>query len=270
MVFTEGTDLPNVQTVIIARPTKNESLYQQMVGRGTRLYPDKEYLTLIDCVGVGDEADLCTAPSLLGLDINAVLPSKRNKLQGNLFDLPDIAYEFQDTPEAWIRNVYYVELWAKKNSYNTHNINFFRKSDGSMSIQDIYIPPEDSLGRVMWEGRLEPTQKVIDAVYERLKKDYADKRMLWDLTLIKSWGDMPATEKQRALVRRIAPLFDSDKLRYGSFTINSKGDMIYECSVEEAKGIRIIYWLKQCYLFFIQVFLKQSFFLPAMILQTLL
>ena len=81
-----------------------------------------------------------------------------------------------------------------------------------MSIQDIYIPPEDSLGRVMWEGRLEPTQKVIDAVYERLKKDYADKRMLWDLTLIKSWGDMPATEKQRALVKRIAPLFDSDKL----------------------------------------------------------
>ena len=40
-------------------------------------------------------------------------------------------------------------------------------------------------------------------------------------------------------------IFDSDKLRFGSFTINSKGDMIYECSVEEAKGIRIIYWLNK-------------------------
>ena len=212
MVFTEGTDLPNVKTGIIARPTKNTSLYTQMVGRILRLHPDKEYATLIDCVGAGDEADLCTAPSLLGLDIKAVPPSLRRKLQGNLFDLPDIAYEMQDTPEAWIRNVYYVELWAKNNHYNTHHINFFKKSDGSMSIQDIYIPPEDSLGRVMWKGKLEPTQKVIDEVYEILKKDYSDKRMLWDLTLIKSWGDMPATEKQRALVKRIAPLFDSDNL----------------------------------------------------------
>ena len=59
MVFTEGTDLPNVQTVIMARPTKNISLYQQMTGRGTRLYPGKKYLTLIDCVGAGDKADLC-------------------------------------------------------------------------------------------------------------------------------------------------------------------------------------------------------------------
>ena len=30
-------------------------------------------------------------------------------------------------------------------------------------------------------------------------------------------------------------LLDYDKFRYGSFTINSKGDMIYECSVENTK-----------------------------------
>ena len=40
-------------------------------------------------------------------------------------------------------------------------------------------------------------------------------------------------------------VFNSDKLRYGSFAINSKGDLIYECSVEEKKGIRIFYWLKK-------------------------
>ena len=40
-------------------------------------------------------------------------------------------------------------------------------------------------------------------------------------------------------------LLDFDKLRYGSFTINSKGDLIYECSVEEPKGLRVIYWLKK-------------------------
>ena len=40
-------------------------------------------------------------------------------------------------------------------------------------------------------------------------------------------------------------LFDFDKIRYGSFTLNSEGDMIYEGSTEEAKGIRVFYWLKK-------------------------
>ena len=40
-------------------------------------------------------------------------------------------------------------------------------------------------------------------------------------------------------------LFDYDKFRYGSFTINSKGDMIFECSAEQANGIRLFYWLKK-------------------------
>ena len=52
MVFTEGTDIPLVETVIIARPTQSESLYAQMVGRGLRLHPEKDKLTLIDCVGI--------------------------------------------------------------------------------------------------------------------------------------------------------------------------------------------------------------------------
>lgn len=69
MVFTEGTDIPRVETVIIARPTQSESLYAQMVGRGLRLYPSKEKLNLIDCVGITGRSSLCTAPSLLGLDI---------------------------------------------------------------------------------------------------------------------------------------------------------------------------------------------------------
>ena len=40
-------------------------------------------------------------------------------------------------------------------------------------------------------------------------------------------------------------VFNSDKLRYGSFAINSNGDMIFECSVEEAKGTRVFYWLNK-------------------------
>ena len=212
MVFTEGTDLPNVQTVIMARPTKNISLYQQMTGRGTRLYPGKEYLTLIDCVGVGDKADICTAPSLLGLDLENVPPESRKKLLGNLFDLPDLVNSFKDTPQAWIRNVHYVDIWAKKSDYDLHGVNYFRMPDGSMTVQNIKLPPEDSLGRIQWQGRFEPAQKVFDEVYQILQRDYQKQRALWDLDLTKRWGNSPATEKQLALIRRRLPDYNADSL----------------------------------------------------------
>jgi superfamily II DNA/RNA helicase len=38
-VFTEGFDAPNVQVIAMARPTKKQGLYVQMVGRGTRPLP---------------------------------------------------------------------------------------------------------------------------------------------------------------------------------------------------------------------------------------
>ena len=212
MVFTEGTDLPNVQTVIMARPTKNISLYQQMTGRGTRLYPGKEYLTLIDCVGVGDKADICTAPSLLGLDLENVPPESRKKLEGNLFDLPELVNSFEDTPQAWIRNVHYVDIWAKKSDYDLHEVNYFRMPDGSMIIQNIKLPPEDSLGRIRWNGRLEPAQKVFDEVYRILQNDYSDQRGLWDLNLTKHWENSEATEKQKAIIHKRLPDFDVDSI----------------------------------------------------------
>ncbi len=36
-VLTEGYDDPEVSCIVMARPTKSSLLYQQMVGRGTRL-----------------------------------------------------------------------------------------------------------------------------------------------------------------------------------------------------------------------------------------
>lgn len=41
MVLTEGTDLPICDAILNLRPTCRNTLYQQMVGRGTRLYSEK-------------------------------------------------------------------------------------------------------------------------------------------------------------------------------------------------------------------------------------
>lgn len=47
-LFTEGTDIPGIETVQIAKPTQSLALWLQMLGRGLRPAPGKEYATLID------------------------------------------------------------------------------------------------------------------------------------------------------------------------------------------------------------------------------
>jgi len=66
-VFTEGTDMPNIDCILLARPTKSRNLLVQMVGRGMRLYPGKENCHVIDMVA-SLEAGIVTVPTLFGLD----------------------------------------------------------------------------------------------------------------------------------------------------------------------------------------------------------
>lgn len=215
MVFTEGTDIPRVETVIIARPTQSESLYAQMVGRGLRLYPGKERLNLIDCVGVSSKASLCTAPSLLGIDMDTVPARRADDVQGMIFDLPTLAAAAADCPESWIRNVEIVNLWAKGQQYNTHDVAWFKMPDGSLvlSLPDrkMVIPPQDELGRTRTaSGMIVTMQDALDMAYRWLCDHAADARQLWDNNAIKRWGRDPASEKQIGLVRRMCKNYELD------------------------------------------------------------
>lgn len=220
MVFTEGTDIPRVETVIVARPTQSESLYAQMVGRGLRLYPGKERLVLIDCVGVTGKASLCTAPSLLGLDAGNIPAGKRSELQGSLFELPLKAAAASDCPESWIRNVEIVDLWAKGQSYNTHDVNWFKLPDGSMMCsllngQRLTVPCPDALGMVKFRGETVPMQEALDWAYTVLQEEFGDQRYIWDLNKVKRWGKGEATEGQLKIIQKQCKGFDCEGLTKG-------------------------------------------------------
>lgn len=47
-----GFDVPDVDALIVARPTKSQSFYRQLIGRGMRPAPGKKFCLLIDCAGV--------------------------------------------------------------------------------------------------------------------------------------------------------------------------------------------------------------------------
>ncbi len=233
MVFTEGTDIPLVETVIIARPTQSDSLYAQMVGRGLRLHPEKERLTLIDCVGITKSASLCTAPSLLGIDMSEVPESRRDRIQGDLFDLPDKVTLAMDTPESWIRNTEIVDLWAQEQEYDLHDINFFKMPDGSLTLslpdRILRIPCQDRLGNIKGQ----PAQEIFDKTYSYLCRNHKDSRSLWDKKAVRRWGFQPASDRQIELISKRYPSFDCSELT------KWQASQILQRTFSQQKGVSI-------------------------------
>ena len=68
MLLTEGWDCPAVDCIVVLRPTKIRSLYQQMVGRGMRLSPGKDHLLLLDFLWLTSRHDLCRPSALISRD----------------------------------------------------------------------------------------------------------------------------------------------------------------------------------------------------------
>lgn len=66
-VLTEGTDLPRTSCILHLKPTKSATLYEQMTGRGLRLFPAKDDCLVIDVVDLARRHSLMTVPTLYGL-----------------------------------------------------------------------------------------------------------------------------------------------------------------------------------------------------------
>lgn len=189
----------------------------QMVGRGLRLYPGKEKLILIDCVGVTGKASLCTAPSLLGIDLDNVPEKKRAELQGDLFELPDKIIAASDCPESWIKNVEIVDLWAREQKFQTHDVNWFRMPDGSFVCslperQKLRISCPDALGNAIYNGVRMPMQDALDTAYVDLRQNFGESAYIWDLRAAKKWGKAPASDKQKKIIARRCKGFDVNGL----------------------------------------------------------
>ena len=50
-LFSEGVDLPSIDTVLLLRPTESKILFLQQMGRGRRKSEEKDRLIILDFVG---------------------------------------------------------------------------------------------------------------------------------------------------------------------------------------------------------------------------
>ncbi|KAI2635252.1 P-loop containing nucleoside triphosphate hydrolase protein [Xylaria nigripes] len=88
-VFTEGTDIPNIDCIVLARPTRSRNLLVQMIGRGMRLHPGKTNCHVIDMVS-SLATGIVTTPTLFGLDPSQLVEEVSvNAMR----DLADLKYE---------------------------------------------------------------------------------------------------------------------------------------------------------------------------------
>ena len=90
MLLTEGWDCPSVDCIVVLRPTKVRSLYQQMVGRGTRLYPGKENLLILDFLYLTAKHDLCTPASLFSGTAEVEEQMEKILRSGEEMDVSDV------------------------------------------------------------------------------------------------------------------------------------------------------------------------------------
>ena len=98
-VFTEGTDIPIVDCVVLGRPTQSRALFQQMVGRGLRNYPNKTNCLLIDCAGASQRNTLQSVATLFGRDpqdTKQQLKSVREWLEEEPVSQPGLGFDGED------------------------------------------------------------------------------------------------------------------------------------------------------------------------------
>jgi superfamily II DNA or RNA helicase len=85
-LLTEGYDEPSIDTVLILRPTKSRILFSQMIGRGTRLFPGKDHLLVIDPLFQAERNNPVTVANLVAENsyqasaIDAIMRQGRAKL----------------------------------------------------------------------------------------------------------------------------------------------------------------------------------------------
>lgn len=93
MLLTEGYDQPDVDCIVMLRPTKIRSLYAQCVGRGTRIHPGKDHLLLPDFLWMTSRHDLCRPAALIceNEEVARKMTENLEKEPGALVDIEEAA-----------------------------------------------------------------------------------------------------------------------------------------------------------------------------------
>jgi hypothetical protein len=152
-ILNEGWDCPDIEVLLMARPTLSRVVYLQQLGRGTRKAPGKECLIAFDFVDN-------TSRYNQSLSAHRVLGKNSYRRGGLLLAPPDLlaAEEEALARGEWPTTVLEIGLWAKE--YEPIDVFNWQQEFGNMiSLSDLERELGVGQGRVrgaVERGQLEP------------------------------------------------------------------------------------------------------------------
>lgn len=196
-ILTEGWDAPEVSCVLIAKPTQSKGLYQQMAGRGLRLFPNKQNCLILD---FGSKShSLCGTAVLIG---DAEEIEKKQKPEGRMVEfakcLPHtinkklktsiIEFDLLGDAFTWIKDGPSYSLKA----FGDKTLKILPTADGRFSV-------------VFFNGNISQT------IVQNLSFEYAfssaeafakENRSIFSVSDLEApWRALPISDKQKGLFK---------------------------------------------------------------------
>lgn len=222
MVLTEGFDESSVAGILLARPTKSQLLYTQMIGRGTRLHPGKENVAVVDIVDATREHELVTLPVLFGLPSSFDLQGRTTMEAVDAFRwtasnrpwvLADRATSFDDL-RLRCKRVELVDLETPSEIGVVTRFAWVRAGEGAYRLNLLEGERLDVVKNLLgeWElmlvapqqikivRRSKDLRKLLAHAEKMVEEDRKDAVMLVDRR--SKWRQAPASEKQMEMLQR--------------------------------------------------------------------
>lgn len=229
-VVMEGYDCPSIETVLLARPTTSGLLFTQMVGRGTRLFPGKKDLIVIDVVDNTSRHSLMTLPTLMGLSRTLDLEGQQllkvvEEIETLQEQHPTI--DFSKMLKAGelktiVQSVNLLDVRFPKECEENSEFTWFRAVEGGYKILVPKIGSEragflrmyeNALGQWEITGRIKDVdlhafrpsmEEAFKACDEQIRKRI-DKLAINYILREATWHGKPVTAGQKGMLKRLFP-----------------------------------------------------------------
>lgn len=211
-LYNEGVDIPIIDTILFLRPTESATVFLQQLGRGLRLAPGKECLTVLDFIGQANKKyKFSTKYEAL---VGKGKKSLRKQVDEGFSNLPRGCYiELEKKAKAYILEnlrqtetnkaalIEQVRTFEDDTGLELNLENFL--TEYNLSLYEFY---QNSGARSMhrlkkWAGLSEDSRDVEDKIYSMLTGLFhIDSAKLLDYWIRYIEGDtMPQTEDERLM-----------------------------------------------------------------------
>lgn len=193
-IYNEGVDIPEINTILFLRPTESLTIFLQQLGRGLRNADNKQYLTVLDFIGLSNKRYNFEEK------FSSLLHSTKQKMED------EVNKGFVSLPKGC-----YITLEKKASEYILDNIKSYF-SGNNIHIERLKTFKEDT--------GLEPTLKNYVEKYNiefgNLYKSYSFNQLLIKAGLREEYSE-ELYEKSNKILGKIAQI---NSIRFINFIIN--------------------------------------------------